>query len=248
MLLLRDAQRSDLQSLSALARVLDTVNLPDDPRALAGIIDRSVRSFAGRIRNPLERSYVFVAEDAAHRQGAGHLHGDRAARDARVALHLLPGERARALLRHAGPALPAHRALHRLPLRRAHRDRRPGGAPLPPWRAGEAGEAARLRPLPLHGRAPGALPRHRAGGAHAAAHARRAERLLGGVRPPLHRPRLPDRRQAEPREQGIHPAALPAGGRATRPSSRRACGARSGRWGRRPSRCAASSIGSASAT
>src|SRR5512140_1995319 len=64
MLLLRDAQRSDLQSLSALARVLDTVNLPDDPRALSGIIDRSVRSFSGRIRDPLDRSYVFVAEDA----------------------------------------------------------------------------------------------------------------------------------------------------------------------------------------
>jgi arginine N-succinyltransferase len=64
MLLLRDAQRSDLQSLSALARVLDTVNLPDDPRALSGIIDHSVRSFSGRIRDPLERAYVFVAEDA----------------------------------------------------------------------------------------------------------------------------------------------------------------------------------------
>jgi arginine N-succinyltransferase len=64
MLLLRDAQRSDLKSLSALARVLDTVNLPDDPRALTRIIDRSVRSFAGRIRAPFARSYVFVAEDA----------------------------------------------------------------------------------------------------------------------------------------------------------------------------------------
>jgi arginine N-succinyltransferase len=64
MLLLRDAQRSDLQSLSALAQVLDTVNLPDDPRALTGIIDQSVRSFTGGIRNPRERSYVFVAEDA----------------------------------------------------------------------------------------------------------------------------------------------------------------------------------------
>ncbi|HET6436479.1 MAG TPA: arginine N-succinyltransferase [Anaeromyxobacter sp.] len=63
MLLLRDAQRSDLESLAGLARVLDTVNLPDDPRALSGIIDRSVRSFTGRIRNPLERTYVFVAED-----------------------------------------------------------------------------------------------------------------------------------------------------------------------------------------
>jgi arginine N-succinyltransferase len=63
MLLLRDAQRSDLPSLSSLARVLDTVNLPDDPRTLAGIIDRSRRSFSARIRNPLERTYVFVAED-----------------------------------------------------------------------------------------------------------------------------------------------------------------------------------------
>jgi arginine N-succinyltransferase len=63
MLLLRDAQRSDLASLAELAKVLDTVNLPYDHRALAGIIDRSVRSFSGRIRDPLRRTYVFVAED-----------------------------------------------------------------------------------------------------------------------------------------------------------------------------------------
>ena len=64
MLLLRDAQRSDLASLAELAKVLDTVNLPYDRRALAGIIDRSVGSFSGRIRDPLRRTYVFVAEDA----------------------------------------------------------------------------------------------------------------------------------------------------------------------------------------
>ncbi len=63
MLLLRDAARRDLPSLSRLAKVLDTVNLPYDQRALARIIDRSVRSFAGEIRDPLERHYVFVAED-----------------------------------------------------------------------------------------------------------------------------------------------------------------------------------------
>jgi arginine N-succinyltransferase len=63
MLLLRDAQRSDLASLAELAKVLDTVNLPYDHRALAGIIDGSVRSFSGRIRDPLRRTYVFVAED-----------------------------------------------------------------------------------------------------------------------------------------------------------------------------------------
>jgi arginine N-succinyltransferase len=63
MLLLRDAQKSDLPSLARLAKLLNTVNLPYDERALARIIDRSVRSFSARIRNPLERTYVFVAEE-----------------------------------------------------------------------------------------------------------------------------------------------------------------------------------------
>ena len=63
MLLLRDAQKSDLSSLAALAKVLNTVNLPHDERALVEIIDRSVRSFSGKIRDPLERMYVFVAEE-----------------------------------------------------------------------------------------------------------------------------------------------------------------------------------------
>jgi len=61
-LLLRDARRSDLPSLARLAKVLDTVNLPHDPRALAQIVERSERSFSGRIRDPLRREYVFVAE------------------------------------------------------------------------------------------------------------------------------------------------------------------------------------------
>jgi arginine N-succinyltransferase len=63
MLLLRDAQRSDLPALAALAKVLDTVNLPYDERALAAIIAESTRSFRGEIRDPLERRYVFVAEE-----------------------------------------------------------------------------------------------------------------------------------------------------------------------------------------
>jgi arginine N-succinyltransferase len=62
-LLLRDAQRADLPSLARLAKMLDTVNLPYDERALSRIIDGSVRSFAGKIRDPLGRHYVFVAED-----------------------------------------------------------------------------------------------------------------------------------------------------------------------------------------
>ncbi len=63
MLLLRDAQRADLKSLRALASELDTVNLPDEERALAAILDHSARSFSGKIRAPLERTYVFVLED-----------------------------------------------------------------------------------------------------------------------------------------------------------------------------------------
>jgi arginine N-succinyltransferase len=63
MLLLRDAQRHDLGALRALAAELNSVNLPDDPRALATIVDRSRRSFGGQIRAPLERSHVFVLEE-----------------------------------------------------------------------------------------------------------------------------------------------------------------------------------------
>ncbi len=61
--LLRDAQKRDMKALRALAAVLNSVNLPNDERALAAIVDRSSRSFEGRIRDPLERSYVFVLED-----------------------------------------------------------------------------------------------------------------------------------------------------------------------------------------
>jgi arginine N-succinyltransferase len=63
MLLLRDAQKADLGALRALAAELNSVNLPDDPRALAGIIGRSHRSFAAKIRDPLQRAYVFVLEE-----------------------------------------------------------------------------------------------------------------------------------------------------------------------------------------
>ncbi|MBL0278115.1 MAG: arginine N-succinyltransferase [Anaeromyxobacter sp.] len=70
MLLLRDAQPSDLPSLRRLARVLDTVNLPDDPRALGQILARSRQSFAGRLP-ALSRQYLFVAEDPRRRAVVG---------------------------------------------------------------------------------------------------------------------------------------------------------------------------------
>ncbi len=63
MLLARDALKSDLPELSRLAEALDTVNLPANERALASLLEVSTRSFAGRVRNPLERLYLFVLED-----------------------------------------------------------------------------------------------------------------------------------------------------------------------------------------
>jgi len=63
MLLLRDAQRSDLKELARLSARLDSVNLPHDERALAAIIEKSSRSFGAKIRDPLQRTYVFVLED-----------------------------------------------------------------------------------------------------------------------------------------------------------------------------------------
>jgi arginine N-succinyltransferase len=70
-LLLRDVRKSDLPALRALARVLNSVNLPADDRALSGIIQRSVRSFAGRVADPMRRSYVFVLEDLARERVLG---------------------------------------------------------------------------------------------------------------------------------------------------------------------------------
>ncbi|MGA8891436.1 MAG: arginine N-succinyltransferase, partial [Anaeromyxobacteraceae bacterium] len=71
MLLVRDVRKSDLPALRSLARELNSVNLPADARALAGIIDRSVRSFSGRIADPMRRSYVFVLEDLRRRRVLG---------------------------------------------------------------------------------------------------------------------------------------------------------------------------------
>ncbi len=64
MVLLRDVQRTDLPALKRLGAELDSVNLPDDERVLAQLIDKSIQSFSGRIRNPFERAYLFVLADS----------------------------------------------------------------------------------------------------------------------------------------------------------------------------------------
>lgn len=63
MLLLRDVQKSDLPGLKRLAAALNTMNLPDNEEALERLIDVSVKSFAGKIKDPFEREYLFVLED-----------------------------------------------------------------------------------------------------------------------------------------------------------------------------------------
>ena len=63
MLVLRDVQKTDLPGLKRLAAVLNTVNLPNNEETLEAIIDKSVKSFAGKVKNPFEREYLFVLED-----------------------------------------------------------------------------------------------------------------------------------------------------------------------------------------
>jgi arginine N-succinyltransferase len=71
MYLLRDVQRADLPSLKRLAAVLNTVNLPNDEETLEQLIDLSVRSFAGKVKDPFEREYLFVLEKAKSEEVVG---------------------------------------------------------------------------------------------------------------------------------------------------------------------------------
>src|SRR5262245_5917439 len=63
MLVLRDVQKSDLKGVKRLAGVLNTVNLPDNEDTLVELIDRSVQSFSGKVKDPFQREYLFVLED-----------------------------------------------------------------------------------------------------------------------------------------------------------------------------------------
>jgi arginine N-succinyltransferase len=71
MLLLRDAQKTDLEGLKRLAAVLNSVNLPNNDEVLEGLIDKSVKSFAEKIKDPYEREYLFVLEDLRNEQILG---------------------------------------------------------------------------------------------------------------------------------------------------------------------------------
>lgn len=60
----RPAAPGDLDGLVAVARHLDSVNLPSDRALLAAVLARADASFAGA-RPPLDREYLFVLEDCA---------------------------------------------------------------------------------------------------------------------------------------------------------------------------------------
>jgi arginine N-succinyltransferase len=62
MFLIRQARPGDHGQLRSLARALDSVNLPTDADELRALVERSVRSFAGRIRERSRAVYLFCAE------------------------------------------------------------------------------------------------------------------------------------------------------------------------------------------
>jgi arginine N-succinyltransferase len=70
--LVRAAEEADLPAVLSAAEYLDSYNLPHDPRRLAEIIERSVKSFAGQVEAP-RRELLFVLVERGS-DGAG---GDR---------------------------------------------------------------------------------------------------------------------------------------------------------------------------
>lgn len=71
MFLLRDVQKSDLDDLLRVAQALNSVNLPARREALEEIIDKSCRSFTGKVKEPFEREYLFVLEDVRNQSLVG---------------------------------------------------------------------------------------------------------------------------------------------------------------------------------
>jgi len=63
MFLIRSAELRDFSSILKLARVLDSYNLPADPKTLKALLLASQRSFKGKVREPEKRKFLFVAEE-----------------------------------------------------------------------------------------------------------------------------------------------------------------------------------------
>jgi arginine N-succinyltransferase len=56
---------ADVEQLLAVARHLNSVNLPDDPDVIRETVDTSYRSFTGQIANPKLRQYMFALVERA---------------------------------------------------------------------------------------------------------------------------------------------------------------------------------------
>jgi arginine N-succinyltransferase len=64
--LLREATMRDHRQLLSLARELDSINLPTDSNELHDMLERSARSFRGRMRERSRAAYLFCAEELGH--------------------------------------------------------------------------------------------------------------------------------------------------------------------------------------
>jgi len=71
MFLLREARPDDHRELLALALALDSVNLPTDSAELSEALERSHRSFRGRLKDRSRAIYIICAEDTNTGKVAG---------------------------------------------------------------------------------------------------------------------------------------------------------------------------------
>jgi arginine N-succinyltransferase len=68
---IRAAAREDEDEILRLAQYLNSVNLPHDRDHVHRLLDHAARSFAGEIRSPRQRKYVFVLWDLEQRAAVG---------------------------------------------------------------------------------------------------------------------------------------------------------------------------------
>lgn len=81
---IRSAVPADEDQLLEVAGHLDTVNLPNDREAIRGILEQAQKSFAGAIKDPRRREYVFVLVDLERQRivGTSMIIGQLGRRDA----------------------------------------------------------------------------------------------------------------------------------------------------------------------
>src|SRR5579864_621167 len=81
---IRGSLLEDEEQLHAIARHLNTVNLPDELEGVRQILDLSHKSFTGAIKDPKKRQYVFVLVDREKQRiiGTSMIFGQLGRRDA----------------------------------------------------------------------------------------------------------------------------------------------------------------------